>query len=365
MTVRTRQALAQLPAYAPGRTVPGAVKLASNEMAFPPLPSVAAAIAEAVSRGAAGINRYPDNAAVALTAALAEHVGAEPANIAVGCGSVALCQQLVQVACDDGDEVLFGWRSFEAYPIVTRVVGAVPATVPVTDRHALDLPAMAAAVGPRTRLVFVCSPNNPTGTLVRSAELEAFLDSVPEDVLVVLDEAYREFVTDPGDGTVPDGTAAALARPNVVSLRTMSKAYGLAGLRVGYAVGQPEVIRAVQKVALPFAVNYLAQAAAVASLTAGEELRARCAAVAVERSRVVDGLRAMGYQVPESQANFVWLPLRERAADFAAHCEEQKVIVRPFADATGGVRVTIGAPEENDAFLAAAASWPGLAAGQA
>jgi histidinol-phosphate aminotransferase len=361
-TVHTRQALAQLPAYAPGRPVPGAVKLASNEMSFPPLPSVAAAIADAVSRGSAGINRYPDNAAVALTAALAEHVGAQPGNIAVGCGSVALCQQLVQTTCDDGDEVLFGWRSFEAYPIVTRVVGAAPVTVPVTGQHALDLPAMADAVGPRTRLIFICSPNNPTGTLVRAAELEAFLDAVPDDVLVVLDEAYREFVTDPGDGSVPDGTATALARPNVVSLRTMSKAYGLAGLRVGYAVGRPEVIRALQKVALPFAVNYLAQAAALASLSAGDELAVRCAAVAAERSRVLAALQSSGYEVPQSHANFVWLPLRERATDFAAHCEQHKVIVRPFADATGGVRVTVGAPEENDAFLAAAASWPGLAA---
>ena len=364
MTVHTRQALAQLPAYAPGRTVPGAVKLASNEMSFPPLPRVAAAIADAVARGAAGINRYPDNAAVSLTAALAEHLSTpqlavDPPDVAVGCGSVALCQQLVQVTCDDGDEVLFGWRSFEAYPIVTRVVGATPVTVPVTARHALDLPALADAVTDATRLVFVCTPNNPTGTLVGGAELEAFLDAVPETVLVVLDEAYREFVTDP---EAPDGTALALSRPNVVSLRTMSKAYGLAGLRVGYAVGRPEVIGALHRVALPFAVNYLAQTAAVASLSAGDELAARCAAVAAERSRVTAGLRSAGYEVPESQANFVWLPLRERSADLAAHCERERVIVRPFSDATGGVRVTIGVPEENDAFLAAAASWPGLTA---
>ncbi len=365
MTVHTRDALSQLPAYAPGRTVPGAVKLASNEMSYPPLPSVAAAISDAVAAGAAGINRYPDNAAVTLTAELAAHLSRErlavrPANVAVGCGSVALCQQLIQATCDDGDEVLFGWRSFEAYPIVTRVVGARPVTVPVTAQHALDLPALADAVTDATRLVFVCSPNNPTGTLVGAAELESFLDAVPESVLVVLDEAYREFVTDLSDPTVPDGTAAALARPNVVSLRTMSKAYGLAGLRVGYAVAQPEVISSLQKVALPFAVNSLAQIAAVASLSAGEELAARCAAVVAERERVTAALRKSGYEVPTSHANFVWLPLRERAADFAAHCEQQKVIVRPFADATGGARVTIGAPEENEQFLAAARSWPGL-----
>jgi histidinol-phosphate aminotransferase len=334
--------------------VPGAIKLASNEMAFPPLPSVLAAISDAVGKGPAGINRYPDNSASALTAALAAHLGAERENVAVGCGSVALCQQLVQATCDDGDQVLFGWRSFEAYPILAQIVGAVPVTVPVTDEHRLDLPALAGAVTEKTRLIFLCTPNNPTGTASTRDEIETFLDAVPDTTVVALDEAYREFVTDPAS---PEGTGYALSRPNVVSLRTLSKAYGLAGLRVGYAVGQPEIIVALQKVALPFAVNYVAQSAALASLTAREELAARCAQVVAERARVTAALRGEGYQVPTSEANFVWLPLRERSAAFAAHCEAQRVIVRPFSDATGGVRVTIGAPEENDAFLAAAANW--------
>lgn len=364
MTIHTRAALADLPAYAPGRTVPGAIKLASNEMSFPPLPAVVDAIGEAAARGAAGINRYPDNAAVSLTDALVAHVGAAggvPAaataeNIAVGCGSVALCQQLIQATCDDGDEVLFAWRSFEAYPIVTTVVGAVPATVPVTVEHRLDLPALARAVTDRTRVIFVCTPNNPTGTVVHTDEFEAFVEAVPGDVLIVLDEAYTEFVTDPD---VPDGLTMALTRPNVVSLRTLSKAYGLAGLRVGYVVGATEVIAAVRKVALPFAVNYLAQAAAVAALdpAARPELAARCATVVAERERVTAALRADGFEVPESHGNFVWLPLQERAGAFAAHCEGRRVIVRPFSDATGGVRVTIGTAEENDAFLAAATSY--------
>ncbi len=358
MTVHTRPTLAALPAYAPGRTVPGAVKLASNEMSFPPLPSVAAAIADAVGRGAAGINRYPDNSSAELTKALAAHVGADPTHVAVGCGSVALLQQLVLATCMQGDPVLFGWRSFEAYPIVTQVAGGRPVTVPNTDSHALDLTALAAAVTPQTRLVFVCTPNNPTGTVVHRAELTAFLDAVPQDVLVVLDEAYREFVTDPDS---PDGVEFALARSNVAVLRTMSKAYGLAGLRVGYAVADPEVITALQKVALPFAVNALAQAAALASLTAADELAARCASVVVERQRVTAELRGAGFEVPTSQANFIWLPLRQESAEFAAHCERGRVIVRPFSDATGGVRVTIGSPEENEQFLAAARSWPGLA----
>jgi histidinol-phosphate aminotransferase len=213
---------------------------------------------------------------------------------------------------------------------------------------------MAAAVTPRTRLVFLCTPNNPTGTVATGEEIEAFLDAIPDTVLVAMDEAYREFVVDPAS---PGGTAYALSRPNVVSLRTLSKAYGLAGLRVGYAVSTPGTITALQKVALPFAVNYLAQAAALASLTAGDELAARCAQVVAERTRVTTTLRESGYEVPTSEANFVWLPLRERSAAFAAHCEQARVIVRPFSDASGGVRVTIGTPDENDAFLAAAASW--------
>ncbi len=355
--VHTRETLTQLPAYTPGRTVPGAVKLASNEMPYPPLPSVAEAITAVVAAGPnGGFNRYPDNAAVSLSEALAAHVGADPANIAVGCGSVALCQQLIQATCDDGDAVLFPWRSFEAYPIVTKVVGAVPTTVPVAADHRLDLEALAAAVTDRTRLVFVCTPNNPTSTVVTAAELAAFLDAVPERVLVAVDEAYTEFVTDPDAAR---GLPDALSRPNVVSLRTLSKAYGLAGLRVGYAIGAQAVVEAIRKVGLPFAVNDLAQAAGVAALSAEArpELDARVATVVSERGRVLSALRAAGYEVPESQANFVWLPLRERAREFAAHCEANGVIVRPFADSTGGARITIGSVTENDAFLTAARSW--------
>jgi histidinol-phosphate aminotransferase len=352
MTVHIRPALDALPAYAPGRTVPGAIKLASNEMAFPPLP----AVTEAISNGAAGVNRYPDNSSAALVSALAELVGVDRSRVVAGSGSVALCQQLVQITCEQGDEVVFGWRSFEAYPIVTQIVGAVPVRVPLTAAHALDLPAMAAAVTPATRLVYVCTPNNPTGTAVDRDELNAFLDAVPDNVLVVVDEAYREFDVDPRS---PDGVALSTARPNVLALRTLSKAYQLAGLRVGYAVGDPAVITALTKVAIPFSVNSLAQGAALAALQSREELKPRWQQVISERGRVTEVLRAAGYQVPDSQANFIWLPLRERADEFSAHAESHhKVIVRAFPDAYGGVRVTIGTPEENDAFLAAATSFP-------
>ena len=354
MTVQIRPALESLPAYAPGRNVPGSIKLASNELSFPTLPAVSAAIFNAIGTDASGVNRYPDNGAQTLVAALAEHVGVDKSHVIAGCGSVALCQQLVQATCSVGDEVMFGWRSFEAYPIVTQIAGAVPRQVAVTSGHALDLPAMARAVTPKTRLIYICTPNNPTGTVVHREELTTFLDAVPDDVLVVIDEAYGEFDTDPDS---PDGVAEATSRPNVLSLRTLSKAYGLAGLRVGYAVGDPSVITALAKVSIPFAVNSLAQQAAIAALGARDELKPRWQQVISERTRVTDALRAGGYEVPTSQANFVWLPLRERAAEFAAHTEANKVIVRAFSDPTGGVRVTIGSPTENDAFLDAARSF--------
>ncbi|EIE97207.1 histidinol-phosphate transaminase [Saccharomonospora glauca] len=346
--IPTRADLAALPAYVPGRTVPGAIKLASNEVPGGPLPSVADAIAKASGE----INRYPDMGAWALVERLAGEFDVPTSRIAVGCGSVSLCQQFVQALCAPGDEVLFAWRSFEAYPIVTQVGNATPVRVPLTSSHTHDLDAMLAAITPRTRLVFVCNPNNPTGTAVRRAELTRFLDAVPSDVVVVLDEAYREFVTDP---EVPDGLEFARTRPNVAVLRTFSKAYGLAGLRVGYAVAADEVIEAVRKVYVAFSVNALAQTAALASLDAKDELLARCADIVAERTRVRDALLDLGYEVPETLANFVWLPLGERTTAFAEHALAHKVVVRPF---TGeGARVTIGTREENDTFLEAARAF--------
>ncbi|MFC4005004.1 histidinol-phosphate transaminase [Prauserella oleivorans] len=346
--VPTRADLAALPAYVPGRTVPGAIKLASNEVPGGPLPSVAEAIAQATSQ----VNRYPDMGSQALTERLSRELDVAGERIAVGCGSVSLCQQVVQAMCAPGEEVLFAWRSFEAYPIVTQVGNATPRTVPLDSDHVHDLDAMLAAITPTTRVVFVCNPNNPTGTVVRREALTRFLDGVPGDVLVVLDEAYREFVT---DREVPDGLDFARTRRNVLVLRTFSKAYGLAGLRVGYAVGPEEVITALRKVYVAFSVNALAQTAAIASLDAKDELLARCSDVVLERTRVRDALLAAGYEVPETQANFVWLPLRERAVEFAEHAMQHKVVVRPFAG--DGVRVTISTPEENDVFLEAARTF--------
>lgn len=348
MPASPRADLASLPPYVPGQTVPGAIKLASNETPLGPLPSVSQAIAEATK----SVNRYPDMGAFALLERLADGLGFRREQISIGCGSVSLCQQVVQAMCTDEDEVVFPWRSFEAYPILTQVVGAGPHPVPLDSAHSHDLDAMLEAITERTRVVFVCNPNNPTGTLIGPDALARFLDAVPPDVLVVLDEAYREFVTDP---QAPDGLESVARRGNVAVLRTFSKAYGLAGLRVGYMVAPEAITEAVNKTYIPFSVNALGQAAALASLDAADELLARCSHIAAERDRVRDALLTHGYEVPESHANFVWLPLRERTDDFAQHTLSSKVVVRPF---TGeGARVTISTPEENDAFLETARTF--------
>ncbi|WNG87305.1 histidinol-phosphate transaminase [Mycobacterium sp. ITM-2016-00317] len=349
MSVRLRPELADLPAYAPGRTVPGAIKIASNETVHGPLPSVRAAIEHAID----GINRYPDNGYVELRERLAKFVGFAPENISVGCGSVSLCQQLIQITSTVGDEVLYGWRSFEIYPLQVRTAGATPVQVPLTD-HTFDLDAMLAAITDRTRLIFVCNPNNPTSTVVDPEALARFVAAVPPHIMVVLDEAYIEYVR---DDMVPDSFELVRAHSNVVVLRTFSKAYGLAGLRVGYAVADPDIVSALSKVYVPFTATTVSQAAAIACLDAADELLARTDAVVAERRRVSAALREAGYQLPPSQANFVWLPLVGRAQLFAADAANSRVIVRPYGE--DGVRVTVAAPHENDAFLDFARNWDG------
>jgi histidinol-phosphate aminotransferase len=350
VTARLRPELAGLPVYVPGKTVPGAIKLASNETVFGPLPSVRAAIERATDI----VNRYPDNGCVQLKSALAEHLGSDfaPEHVAVGCGSVSLCQQLVQITASVGDEVIFGWRSFELYPPLVQVSGATAIQVPLTD-HTFDLYAMLAAITERTRLIFVCNPNNPTSTVVDPDALTRFIQAIPPHILIAIDEAYVEYIR---DGMAPDSLDLVRIHSNVVALRTFSKAYGLAGLRIGYAVGHPDVITALDKVYVPFTVSSLAQAAAIASLAAADELLARTDAVVDERARVDAALRDAGFALPSSQANFVWLPLGpRRTLDFVRQAADARIVVRPYG--TDGVRVTIGAPDENDALLRFARDW--------
>jgi histidinol-phosphate aminotransferase len=350
---RLRGALQGIPAYKPGRPAVGtgdrpAYKISSNENPYPPLPSVL----EVVEREAAAMNRYPDMFATGLVAALAERFDVPTDHIATGTGSVGVLQQVIQTTCGEGDEVVYAWRSFEAYPIVAQISGATSVRVPLTADERHDLDAMAAAITDRTRLVLVCTPNNPTGPTVRRDELERFLDKVPSDVLVVIDEAYREFVR---DADAPDGVEVYRNRPNVAVLRTFSKAYGLAGLRVGFAIAHTPVAEALRKTAVPFGVSGVAQAAAIASLQAEHELRERVDALVAERTRVVAALTELGWTLPASEANFVWLRTGERTDELAAACEAAGVVVRPFSGE--GVRVTIGEPEANDLFLKVAGDF--------
>jgi histidinol-phosphate aminotransferase len=349
VTARLRPELADLPAYAPGKTVSGAIKIASNETVHGPLPSVRAAIEQATDT----INRYPDNGYVELRERLAKHVDFAPEHISVGCGSVSLCQQLIQITSTVGDEVVYGWRSFEIYPLQVRTAGATAVQVPLRN-HTYDLDAMLAAITDRTRLIFVCNPNNPTGTVVDPDGLARFVAKVPSHILIALDEAYVEYIREP---MLPDSFGLVRAHSNVVVLRTFSKAYGLAGLRIGYAVGDPDIITALGKVYVPFTATSVSQAAAIASLDAADELLARTDAVVEERDRVTTALRDAGYEVPESQANFVWLPMPGRAQQFAAASADNRIIVRPYGD--DGVRVTVAAEHENDAFLEFARRWIG------
>ena len=349
--VRIRPEIAALPSYKQGRQAGAdAFKLSSNENPFAPLPSVVAAI-----QAATGVNRYPDASSPRLRARIAERFGVADDAVHIGAGSVSILYQLAQATSGPGDEILFSWRSFEAYPGLAVVAGAKAVTVPNTPDGRHDLVAMAAAVTDRTRMILVCTPNNPTGPVVTQDEFDAFLDAVPSGILIVLDEAYAEFVT---DHAAVDGLRVLSAgRADVVVLRTFSKAYGLAGLRIGYAVGHPRILDAARSTGIPLSVTAAAEEAALASLDAEQELLERVGVIVERRERLVAALRAVGWAVPDSQANFVWLPAGERTLDVAAAFEAAGLIVRPFAG--DGVRITVGEEESLDRVVAVAASVAG------
>ena len=346
-TPNARRALDDIPVYKPGKPAESDhLKLSSNENPYPPLPGVMEKAAAELGR----VNRYPDAGTTDLYAALARRYDLPPERFAASTGSVAVLFSLLTAFCEQGDEIIYAWRSFEAYPIGADLTGARTIRVPLRPDATHDIDAMAAAVTERTRVILVCSPNNPTGPVVTQAELERLVDAVSDDVIIVVDEAYNEFVR---RDDAASGLALADQHQNVVVLRTFSKAYGLAGLRVGYAIAATDIALSIRKAIAPFSVTDVAQAAAVASLDAADALAERVEAIVAERVRVLAALRDQGWDVPDSEANFVWLALGDDAVDFAAACDP--VSVRPFAG--DGVRVSIGEPEVNDQFLAVAARW--------
>ncbi|MDD7945963.1 histidinol-phosphate transaminase [Microbacterium sp. NE2HP2] len=351
LPVRIRPEIAALPAYRQGRQASAdAFKLSSNENPFDPLPGVVEAV-----RAATTFNRYPDASAGRLRARLADRYAVAPDGVHVAAGSVSILYQLASATSGPGDEIMFAWRSFEAYPGLAAVAGATAVAVPLTADAGHDLDAMADAVTDRTRMIIVCSPNNPTGPVVSQAAFDAFVARVRSDVLIVLDEAYAEFVTDPD--AVTGAVVLAAGHANVVVLRTFSKAYGLAGLRVGYAIGDHRILDAARSTGIPLSVTAQAEEAALASLDAEDELLERVRHIAVRRDALADRLREAGWDIPVAQGNFVWLPAGERALEIAEAFDAAGLIVRAFAG--DGVRISIGEEESIERIVAAAAAVVG------
>ena len=335
-----------LAAYAQGKPADSdAFKLSSNENPFDPIPEVVRAIA-----ASSGVNRYPDAAGVELRARLAGRFGVRTEEVHLGAGSVSILAQLISAATGPGDEVVYSWRSFEAYPGLVAVAGATSVPVPNTadDRH--DLSAMLAAISERTRIVIVCSPNNPTGSIVTASEFADFMAAVPTHILVILDEAYVEFVTD--DSAV-NGSELSGRYPNLVVARTFSKAYGLAGLRIGYAVGPEYILDAARTTSIPLSVTEAAQRAAIVSLDHETVVLERVHRLAMLRDEVWRSLVDQGWSVPRPQGNFVWLATGASTAAAAELFAAAGIVVRPFA--AEGIRISIGESQSVDKLLKAAA----------
>ena len=357
-SIPVRPVFDTLPSYAAGKPpvpVEGLTryKLSSNENPLGPVPEVARVLAEFDA-----VHRYPDPLSTALRTALAGQLGVDAEDIVTGAGSLGALNQILKTFAGvnaDGvqDEVIYAWRSFEAYPILVGIMGARSVQVPNLPNGAHDLDAMAAAVTDRTRLILVCTPNNPTGPAVTESQIRSFLAKVPATVPVVIDEAYFEFCA---ASSIPEGEEPPLNGldiyrdyPNVIILRTFSKAQGLAGLRVGYSISHPQITRHLRVAATPFAVSALAERAAVASIEHQEAVMARVRHIVAERERVTARLRELGYEFPGTYANFVWLPLGERTGDFVDLMNRNALSVRAFG--SEGVRVSIGEVEANDRFL--------------
>lgn len=336
------------PPAGPGRVSPLHL-LGANESPYPPPPGVV----EAIAAAAAAANRYPDPTAAGLAVRIAAATGVPEDRIAVGAGSAALLQALFQAVAGPGAEAVFAWRSFEIYPVLADLAGVRAVQVPLLD-DVHDVSAMIERVTEQTRLVIACSPNNPTGTVLSTGEVERLMANVPSDCLVALDEAYFEYVRDP---QAANGVELQLQDrwPNLVVLRTFSKAYSLAGLRVGYLVGDPRVVAYLRAASLPFSLSGPAQAAAVAALGLRGQFMDRADQVVAERDRVRKALIARGWRVPESEANFLWLRTGETTGEFVRWCAGRAIAVRGFSGE--GIRVSVGAPADNDAFLAACEEW--------
>jgi histidinol-phosphate aminotransferase len=356
MTVTFAEKLARMPGYQAG--VPtgqapeaiaagGIAQLASNESPFPPHPQVV----EAIARTAAAMNRYPDPDATLLRRRIAERYETDPSRVAVGNGSCEILLAAAEALCEPGAEILYAWPAFSMYPYLSALTGAREIRVPLGAGDVHDLEAMLAEVTAATQLLLVCNPNNPTATHIPAAEIAAFCERIPAHVTVILDEAYVEFQTDDD----PDAAVGLLADfPNLVVLRTFSKCYGLAGLRVGYALGSPSFRAAVDAVRQPFSVNALAQAAGAEAILHQDDVLNRVESTVVERLRVEEGLAGIGLTTSASQANFSWVDLGDaEEAEVVAGLAAERIAVRPGTPLgdPGHIRVSYGTAAENERFL--------------
>jgi histidinol-phosphate aminotransferase len=360
MTVTFAQKLERLPHYEAGLPSADAserygiaevIKLASNESPYPPHPAVVDAVAEAMRTA----NRYPDPAAKVLRRGLADRHGTDPSRIAVGNGSCEILLAAADALSEPGAEIVFAWPAFSIYPHLPALTGARAVRVPLAEGDVHDLEAMLEEITAATQLLLVCNPNNPTGTHLPAAEIGAFLERVPRHVLVILDEAYVDFQTHDD----PDVTADLVGEfPNLVSVRTFSKNHGLAGLRVGYAIGPPPFCRAVDAVRQPFSVNALAQVAAAEALRHSDDLVERIERTIVERVTVEQGVRELGLFTPDSHANFSWISLGDRDEQEVIDALGSRGVIVRGGTSLGGpghIRVTYGSRAENERFLSALA----------
>ncbi|MFT7473324.1 MAG: histidinol-phosphate aminotransferase [Verrucomicrobiales bacterium] len=353
MIGRVRPAVLNLASYRPGKAasqiedehgIEDAIKLASNENPWSPAPAVIDAIVEAAS----GVNRYADNNASEVRVAIGEWLGVDVSRITVGCGSSGLLQQLFMTFVDPGDEVIFPWPSFEIYPVFSTLCDAVDVRVALDSNFAFDLDAVAEAVTDRTKVIFLATPNNPTGSAISMDEVNTLLHRIPDDVIVVIDEAYREF----SDASFGDPIVDLQpTHPNLVVTRTFSKAFGLAGLRSGYGVADPSIIEQLDKVRLAFSVNNLAQAGMLAAIEHEAAALKNVTSLVTERDRCIEALANAGVETPPAHGNFVFIPTGAATEEIAIAMEKQGLVTRPFAGF--GLRVTIGSPEQNDRWLEA------------
>lgn len=350
MALPFRDVIENISPYVPGKPISdvqrelglsNVIKLASNENPFGCSPKVKQAIAEGLSE----INLYPDGNATLLRESLARHYGLDPEQFVFGAGSNEIISFIAQLFLNPGDESIYPMPSFVWYNTAVRAVGAVPVKIPLRD-YTTDLDAIKSSITEKTKIIWICNPNNPTGTIITDKQQEEFLDSVPRNVVVVLDEAYYEYAK--GEG-FPESVPLLNKYPNIIVLRTFSKAYGLAALRVGYGITSPEIVSYLNRIRPPFNVNTLAQKAAVAALEDQSFVSYAVSETKKGRLTLYEAFEKLGLKYIKSYTNFIWVETSYQSGEIFQKLLKKGVIIRPFMD--NWIRITVGTEEENRALI--------------